>query len=133
MKKIMIIAFAVTLAMGATAQRFGHGGGGRGGGRVFIAPPRVSVGIGYSPYLYSPFGYAPFGYNPYGFNNYGYNHRPSKLDLQIEDIKNDYEDKIWSAKHDDNLSRKERRKVVHQLRAERDQAITDAKRNYYKY
>jgi len=135
MKKLMVIVVALGLAMGASAQRFGHGGGGRGfgGGHVYIAPPRVAIGIGaYSPF-YSPFGYYPYGYGyaPYGYNN-GYG-RPSKLQVQIEDIKNEYSDKIYSAKHDDSLSRKERRKVVHQLRSERDQAINDAKRNYYKY
>jgi hypothetical protein len=128
MKKLMVIVVALGLVLGASAQRFGHGYGG--GGHVYIAPPRVSVGIGYSPF-YSPY-YSPFGYNPY----YGYNsrsYRPSKLDVQIADIKNDYQDKIWSAKHDTSLSGKERRKVVHQLRSERDQAVIDAKRNYYKY
>ena len=129
MKKLMVIVVALGLAMGASAQRFGHG---YGGGHGYIAPPRVSVGIGYG---YSPFYYSPFGYSPYyGYNNvYARPYRPSKLELQIEDIKNDYADKIWSAKQDNSLSRKERRKVVHQLRAERDQAVIDAKRNYYKY
>ncbi|MEO6315083.1 MAG: hypothetical protein ABIU63_07710 [Chitinophagaceae bacterium] len=134
MKKLMVIALAVGLALGADAQHFGsRGGGGRGGhGHVFIAPPRVSLGFGYSSF-YSPF-YSPFGYSPYyGYNGYGHASRPTKLDLQIEDIKNDYKDKIWSAQHDDNLNRKERRKTVHELRSERDQAVTDAKRNYYKY
>ena len=121
----MVIVVALGLAMGASAQRFGHGFG---GGHVFVAP-RVSVGIGYSPFYYSPFGYYPYGYN----NGYNRGYRPSKLQVQIEDIKNDYSDKIWSAKHDTNLSRKERRKVVHQLKSERDQAINDAKRSYYKY
>lgn len=135
MKKLMVIVVALGLALGASAQRFGHGGGfSRGGGHVYIAPPRVSVGIGYSPF-YSPF-YAPFGYAPYGYgygNVYGRSYRPSKLEMKIEDIKNDYKDKIYSAKHDDSLTRKERRATVHQLRVERDQAINDLKRNYYKY
>lgn len=133
MKKIMVIVVALGLAMGASAQRFSHGGGHgfHGGGHVVIAPPRVAIGIGaYSPF-YSPFGYYPYGYAPYGYNN-GYS-RPSKLQLKIEDIKNDYSDKIWSAKHDDSLSRKEKRKVVHQLKSERDQAINDLKKDYYKY
>ena len=127
MKKLMVIVVALGLAFGASAQR-GHGFS-RGGGRVIIAGPRVGIGFGYSPF-YSPFGYYPYGY-PYGYNN-GYG-RPSKLQLQVNDIKNDYADKIWSAQHDTNLSRKERRNEVHQLKVERDQAINDAKRNYYKY
>lgn len=128
MKKLMVIVVALGLALGASAQRFGHGFGG--GGHVVVVP-RVSVGIGYSPF-YSPFGYYPYGY-PYGYGNvYARSSRPTKLDLQVQDIKNDYKDKIWSAKHDDSLSRKERRNVVHQLKVERDQAVNDAKRNYYK-
>lgn len=128
MKKLMVIILGLGLAMGASAQRFGHGYGSR--GHVYIAPPRVSVGIGYSPF-YSPY-YSPFGY-PYAYGGvYDRPYRPSKLDIQIEDIKNDYSDKIWSAKHDESLSRKERRQVVHDLKVERDQAINDAKRNYYK-
>jgi len=131
MKKLMVIVVALGLALGASAQRFGHGYIGR--GHVYVAPPRVSVGIGYSPF-YAPFGYYPYGY-PYGYGGMYYSrpYHPSKLDIQIEDIKNDYSDKIWSAKHDESLSRKERRNVVHQLKSERDQAINDAKRNYYKH
>ena len=131
MKKLMVIVVALGLAFGASAQRFGHG---YGGGHVYVAPPRVSVGIGlgYSPF-YSPY-YAPFGYYPYGYNNvYSRPYRPTKLEMKIEDIKNDYKDKIYSAKHDTSLTRKERRQTVHQLRSERDQAINDLKRNYYKY
>ncbi|MEP6750164.1 MAG: hypothetical protein ABJB86_20665 [Bacteroidota bacterium] len=128
MKKLMVIVMALGLALGASAQR-GHGFGG--GGRVIIAAPRVGIGFGYSPF-YSPFGYYPYG-SPYGYNN-GYRYsKPSKLQVQIDDIKIDYKDKIWSAKHDTSLDRKERRKEVHQLKVERDQAINDAKRNYYKY
>ncbi|MDE3250333.1 MAG: hypothetical protein KGO82_16850 [Bacteroidota bacterium] len=125
MKRILIAIVALGLSFGASAQRFGHGFG----GRVYVAPPRVSVGIGYSPFFYSPFGFYPYGYNSLYYNRA---YRPTKLDLTIEDIKNDYSQKIWAAKHDDTVPRKERRKIVHQLRAERDQAIIDAKRNYYK-
>jgi hypothetical protein len=89
----------------------------------------VYVGAGFSPFYYSPFGYYPFGY-PYGYNN---NYRSSsKLQTQIEDIKNDYKDKIWSAKHDTSLSHEERNNIVHQLKTERDKAVNDAKMNYYK-
>lgn len=131
MKKLMVIVVALGLAFGASAQRFGHG---YSGGHVIVTGPRVGVGIGfgYAPY-YAPFGYYPFGY-PYGYNyGYGRSYRPSKLQVQIEDIKNDYKDRIWSAKHDTSLTRKERRNTVRQLKREEDQAINDAKRNYYKY
>lgn len=58
--------------------------------------------------------------------------RSIKLELQIEDINNDYQDRIWSAKHTKDLSRGERRVKVHELKHDRDSAIIDAKRNYYK-
>ncbi len=132
MKQLMVIVVALGLTMGASAQRFGHGG--FGGGHVYIAPPRVAVGVGLGyGFGYSPF-YSPYGYYPYGYGSgYGRSYRPSKLQVQIEDIKNDYNDRIYSAKHDDSISRKERRNTVHQLKVERDKAINDAKRDYYKY
>jgi hypothetical protein len=128
MKKLFVIIISLGLALGASAQRYFHGGGG-----YHYAGPRVSVGIGaYAPFYPSYGYYSPFyGYpRTYG---YGYNNRPSKLTLKIEDIRNDYDDRIWSAKHDTSLSRKERKKMVHELKHERDQAINDAKKNYYKY
>jgi hypothetical protein len=125
MKKIITIVIAVSLTIAVSAQR-GHG---LGGGRVYIVSPAYSYGIGYSPFYYSPFGYYPFGY-PYGYNN---NYRnSSKLQMEIDDIKNDYKDKIKSAKHDNSLSKDERNKIVHQLKTERDKAVDDAKKNYYK-
>jgi hypothetical protein len=121
MKKLLIIAVSLGLAIGASAQRF-HGVGG------FYGGPRVVVGVGYAPF-YSPF-YNP--YYPFGVYPYGYAHRPSKLDLKIQDIKNDYNDRIWSVKHDKSLTGKERRHQVHLLKQERDRDIQDAKLNYYK-
>ncbi len=140
----MIIVFALGLAMGASAQHFVRGGfrgGYYGGGHigvshVYVAAPRVSVGVGLGygfgyGYGYAPFYYSPFGYYPYGYST-AYAHRPSKLDMKIQDIKSDYDDKIYSAKHDNSLTRKERKETVHQLKVERDQAINDLKSNYYK-
>ena len=101
----------------------------------YYASPRVSVAVGgYVPiYPYYGFGYAPFGYG-YGYPPYyGYSHpyRPSKLDLKIEDIKKDYQDKIYSVKHDKTLTGKERRNEVRNLKLERDEAVADARKNYY--
>jgi hypothetical protein len=52
--------------------------------------------------------------------------------MKIEDIKTDYKDRIWSARHDETLNSKERKAEVHRLKNERDQAIQDLKLNYYK-
>ena len=123
MKKIMTIIVALGLTMAVAAQH-GHGVV---RSRVVIVSP--SFGFGYSPFYYSPFGYSPFGY-PYGYSN-GFN-RPSKLDMKVEDIKADYKDKIKSAKHDSSLSKEERKKIVKQLKSDRDKSIHDLKANYYK-
>jgi len=114
------------LVIGASAQRFGgHGGGGYYGGG-----PRVVVGVGVG--AYAPF-YSPF-YNPYYpwgiYGGYGY--RSSQLDMQIRDIKNEYNDRIWSVKNDKSLTRKEKRHQVHLLKQERDRDIENAKLNYFK-
>lgn len=53
--------------------------------------------------------------------------------MQIQDIKNDYPYKIWSVKHDKSLSRKERKKKVHELKVERDNEISDLERSNYKH
>jgi hypothetical protein len=126
MKKTLIILFAIGLSLGAAAQR-GHGGG-----HGYYYRPHVVIGLGaYAPfYPYYGFGYSPF--YPYPGYGYGYGYHASKLDMKIADIKNDYADKINSAKSDNTLSRKERKTVVHTLKRERDQAIYDLKRNYYK-
>lgn len=128
MKRLLIVLFSFALALGASAQKMGHV-------RAFAySRPRVVVGLGaFAPlYPYYGLGYSP--YSPYGAYGprYRYGNRPTRLDLKIQDIKNDYQDKIWSARHDKTLPRNERKKLVHQLKHERDQAVTDAKRSYYK-
>lgn len=131
MKRLMIIVFSLGLALGASAQYKGRiaGGGAR------IVRPHVIIG-GYAPvvpYLGLGYGYG-YGLNPfYGFPPYSYrSSRPSKLDLRIEDIKLDYKDRIWSVKHDNSLSRKDRKEKVKELKHEKDDAVSNAKRNYYK-
>lgn len=124
MKKTMMMMVAICLVMAASAQH-GHAFG---GSRVVVVSP--GIGFGYGPF-YSPFGYSAFGY-PYGYP-YGYNNgRSSRLEMQVEDIKADYKDKIKSAKQDKSLSSDERKNVVQQLKSDRDKAIHDLKTNYYK-
>ena len=51
--------------------------------------------------------------------------------MQIADIKSDYNDRIWSARHDKTIPRRQRRKEIHELRHERDIAVRAAERNYH--
>ena len=126
MKKLLIILFSVGLALGASAQRHIGGGG------VHVVRPRVAIIGGYAPFSpYYGYGYG-FGYSPFYAFPPSYTSRPSKLDLQIEDIRNDYKDRIWSVKHDDSLSKQDRKAKVRELKHDREAAIIDAKRNYYK-
>jgi len=126
MKKLFIGVFLLTMALGAGAQHVIHGGGG-----VVYGRPRVVVGLGaYVPfYSYPYFGFYPY-YYPYGP---GYGYRPSRLTLQIEDIRRDYQDKIRSARHDKTLSRDEKKATVQALKEERDKKIGDLRNNYYKH
>ena len=127
MKKLLIVMISLALAGTVSAQRF-HGGG----GGVYYRP-HVVVSGGFYPYYGIGYGFGLnpfFPYYPYGSPYYN---RPSKLDMQIADVKHDYEDKIKSAKSDESLTRKERRQKVHDLRAQRDDEIYNLKKNYYKY
>lgn len=126
MKKIIVILLLAVTVQGASAMvpnspvRGFHGGG--------IYHPRTTVVLGggfYSPY-FSPFYY---GY-PYPYTAVPY--QPTKLDIQVADIKNEYADKIESVRLDKDLTGKERRAQVREFRRERDRAVLEAKRNYYK-
>jgi len=87
--------------------------------------PHVVVVGGYAPY-YPLYPYSYFGY-PY----YSYPYRPTKLDLKIEDIKNDYKEKIWAVKHNSSLTHKEKRAQVHQLKHDREAEILDTRLNFH--
>ena len=130
MKKLMVIIIVLGLSIAASAQKIAVGVNGHSGGSVYYTPRTTFVVGTYVPFYYSPFYYGFYPY--YGYPPYWYHYRPTKLDLQIEDIRNDYEAKIWSARHDKTLSGKEKRTEIHELRHERDVAINDAERNYYK-
>jgi hypothetical protein len=117
----LIIIFALGITYHASAQKVV---------RVVPRYPRthvaVGVGLGWGPYYpyYNPW----YAYPP----GYYYSPRPTRLDLEIQDIQNDYKDRIWSVRHDESLSRKERRRKVHELKHERDNEIIQAKKDYYK-
>jgi hypothetical protein len=123
MKKLLVISvLSLAVACSASAQHFVRGGG-------FYAGPRVFVGGGWG--IYAPLYYNPYwAYPPYG---YGYYRPMSKLDMQVTDIKYDYSEKIASVRQDKNLTHKQRRQKIRELKHERDKAVDDAKRNYYKH
>lgn len=123
MKKLFAILLLTGLAYGASAQH------GRGGGHVAIGP-HVGFGVGMGSYAPFGYGYNRF-YSPFHTNPYTYN-RPTKLDLQVQDIENEYDDKKWAVKHDKALDRKQRKEALRVLKAEKEKTILDAKTNYYK-
>lgn len=127
MKKLMIIMLFASLEGMASAQKIAVAARPYSGG-VYARPHTTVVVGGYHPY-YRPYWYDPF-YGPFPAYRYDY-YRHTKLDLQIEDIKNDYNDKIWSVRHNGNLSGKERRKQIRELKHECDDAVAQAKKNYY--
>src|SRR5258705_13356264 len=118
MKTILMFCFAFVVTASASAQKYG---------RHYYSQPRVRssiiLGFGYNPY-YSPY------YSPYGVYGAPIYSRPSRLDIEIADIRSDYNDRIWSAKHDNSLSKSERKSEVRRLKSERDRAIRDSEYNY---
>lgn len=126
MKKISVVLFSVILALSASAQK------------VIVRPhPVVHVGprvIYYSRPYWNPYWYGGFGFR-WNYPYYGrpyYNNHQTKLEKQIQDIEDDYSDRIESVRSDDSLSGHERRVKVRELKRERDDAIYDLKKNYYK-
>jgi len=139
MKKLIILCGLLLMIATSVSAQWGYHGG-RGG--RYYARPRVSIGVGIGPYFpsYPYYGYSPYyGYPPLGYG-YGYGYgsgygyrtvRPTKLDLQIQEIRNDFNHEIWLVKHDKSMKRKERKKRVHELEHERDKAVIQAQRDYY--
>lgn len=137
MKQILVILLSLGLVTAASAQRHGGVRGGgfyRGGGTRVIVTARpyfpMYYGMG-SPYFGYGMGYG-FGYGSPFYNGYQYTPRPSKLDMQVEDIKHEYQQKIDAARDDNSISGKERRATVKELKKEREEAIYQAKRDFYK-
>lgn len=138
MKKLLIVLLTIGLVSGAAAQpKIGGGfrGGNFGGGGVHYLRPQVTV---IAPYAYSRpyyglhygYGYSPF-YSPF-YRSQRFAERPSQLDLQIEDIRNEYSYQISSIKHDKSLAKDERKQKVRDLKHQREDAIIEAKKQYYK-
>jgi hypothetical protein len=131
MKKLMVITLCMGLAFGVAAQT--HSISAYHGTVGYVIQPRMSVGIGFAPY-YSPFGYYgfPFGIPYGGYYPYGANSRPTTLQRKEDEIRADYEDKIYSVHHDDSLTSKEKRQAVRDLKKERKKEIHDLVANYHK-
>jgi hypothetical protein len=125
MKKLMVIVISFFLAYSASAQA-GHGYH----GIVYVGQPRVIVGAGFNPGFYYPYGfYGAFGpYYPYGVSH----SQPTKLQRKEEDIKADYADRIYSVRHDNSLTGKQKRETVRSLKKQRNQEIDDLVANYHK-
>lgn len=135
MKNILMVILGLSLALGAAANQPKLATPGKGGGTpTKVVVVRPAFGYGFYPYrfgYYSPF-YSPFyGYNPYYYSPYGYDRRPSKLDLQIEEINSDYRHEIAETRHDKSLAKAERKQKIRDLRHERANSIIDAKKDYY--
>jgi hypothetical protein len=135
MKNILMMILGVGLALGSAAAQPKLANGGKlvGGGtpaKVIVVRPAYSYhpyGFGYYNPFYSPF----YGYNSFYYSPYGFQHMPSKLDLEIEQITNDYHHEIAEVRHDDTLSKAERKQKIRDLRHERQSNIIDAKKTYY--
>lgn len=141
MKKILVIFSLITLSFGASAQRTAerheHEGSHHAYRSRVIIVPSLSYGFGYGygypypgyPYYGNPYLGYPYG-NPYPF--YQNRRMPYKLNLQIQAIKEDYRNKIKDTRKDKSLSHAEKKKEIRSLRAERDQEIINAEKDFSK-
>lgn len=131
MKKLMVITLCLGLVFGASAQV--HSIGAYHGSVGYVIQPRISVGIGFAPY-YSPFGYYGFPYAiPYGgYYPYGAYGRPSTLQRKEDEIRSDYEDRIYSVHQDETLTAKQKRQEIRGLKKQRNKDIHDLVANYHK-
>lgn len=130
MKQIIALMTGLVLTAGAMAYPVHGGGIGRGpiGHTVIVARPAFYGGFGYRPFYSTYWGYNSL-YAPY--YGYGYAARPSKLDLKVEEINNDYQQQIADVRHDKSLSGSERRSQIRDLKHDRESSIITAKQNYY--
>jgi len=123
MKTILMFCLAIVITSAVSAQKYGRD-------RYPRTRVRTSIGIGIGTPYYSPYS-SPF-YRPYPYYSTPIYSRPSRLDNEIADIKADYNDRIWSARHDNSLSKSERKREIRRLKMERDRAVRDAEYNYHR-
>lgn len=120
MKRIFLLVFLLSAIVTSTFANV-SGGHFRGGGYRH-STIIINGGYGY----YNPFGFY------YGYPYYSAPAIPTKLDMQIADIKNDYADKIKSVRLDNSLTRPEKREQIREFKRERNVDVMNAQRNYYK-
>jgi len=125
MKTLLIILASVMLSSGAIAQRksFYH---------YPVYHPRFYVSpFSYSFGPYPLYGYPYYGYRyGYGYPYYGAPRMPYRLSLEIQSIKDDYRSQIRETRKNKSLSRSQRRQEIRSLKAERDQEIINAQKNF---
>lgn len=134
MKRFLIALFATGIVMSASAS----GPHPKVAANMNFSSPHVRVVRVIPAYhFYRPYysygisyGYYPLGYNPL-YSPYAYRTRPTELDLKVEEINNDYQHRIATVRHDKSISRAERKQEIRDLRHERNDAIINAKNDYY--
>ena len=119
MKKLLFTLLCMGMLSAASAQWHRAYGG-------YYSPRYYYPGYGLGLYGIWGYPYAPYPY----YNSY---YRPGKLEMQLEDIRQDYRDKIWSARQDKSLKGKARRAKIRELKKERDNELNQTIRNYYKH
>ena len=138
MKHLLLILLAFTLAASADAQTKIRGGRVSSARVIVAAPFYQNFGYGYgfrfSPFfnrLYDPF-YDPFYRGSYdAFNRTRVVDRePSELQLNLDEIDNEYSFKISNVRDDNSFSGKERRKKIRELKYEQESALLNARRSF---
>ncbi|MBS1621753.1 MAG: hypothetical protein JST10_00325 [Bacteroidetes bacterium] len=124
MKRLLIILVSMAVSIGASSQH---------GKTSYIKYPRPrSHVVIVRPVYYPPYYYGYYTPLYYPFRPVYRYPGETRLEIKIDSIRNDYRDKIWSARHDKSLSRSQRKETIHQLKHDRDLAINQAEAGYYK-
>ena len=123
MKTILMFCLAVFITSAVSAQKYNRH-------RYPQSRVRSSISIGIGSPYYSPY-YSPYS-RPFPSYNTPVYSRPTRLESEIADVKADYDDRIWSVRHDKSLSKSERKMVIRRLKSERDRAVRDAQYNYHR-
>lgn len=94
---------------------------------------RVGVGIGIYPspiYYYDPwfYPYYPY-YYPYYYGEFW--DYPTALDLEIEQINHEYQEKIRQVRHQKDLSHADKKEQIQVLRYQKEKEILKAQQKYY--